>query len=636
MLLACILLTIVLIMYGNRLVDAMMKGIVIWTTYLLFITEILSFFNKLNRSNLVLSWISIDFLLVVLIFCGRKKIIRKTNFEFKMKFDFQIFCCFIIALASIFLAVRTTPYNYDSMTYHLARIAYWADNQSVAHYSTNILRQVASPVLAEFVMLHSYIILGKLDIFVNLVQCSSFIINSYAVWSIAKKIGCTKNFSGLATVMFMTTPIVFSESYTTQTDNYAAMWMLIFTYFIVDFFDIKKKIQFDNKTINKVIYISICVGLGYLSKPSVSMSMFIFALVLLCICLYRRDSMVTLIKLVLLALPCLVMTVITEIVRNFITFGAISSSSAGNRQLIGTLNPKYVFVNFIKDITFNMPNIYVQNSSEKIEKFVIGLANMMNVSINDSTISEDGVEFHVWNEHTFGIDTAINPIIVILSIVCCFILIYNIKKLGVFDKKNIFSICALCSFIVLCCVLRWEMFISRYMISYFALLSVMVAIQIQILFKNEHLYKYKYAVLGVIYFCCIVDFTSLLQYHLKISDEISNISREEGYFYNYQSFYPKYAIIEEIIKKNEYKRIGILMSDNWYDYPLYKMLSDDVDEIKQIGSENESSIYEDKSYIPDCIVVIGRWVGDSYEYNNTKYKVIYDFNEHWSYVLIKE
>ena len=67
----------------------------------------------------------------------------------------------VLAAALLFLAVYTVPYNWDSMTYHLSRIANWTQNQSAAHYATHNIREIVSPVLAEFLNLHVYILSGE-------------------------------------------------------------------------------------------------------------------------------------------------------------------------------------------------------------------------------------------------------------------------------------------------------------------------------------------------------------------------------------------------------------------------------------------------------------------------------------------
>ena len=88
------------------------------------------------------------------------------------------------------MAMRIVPYNWDSLTYHLPRIMHWVQNKSVAHYATNIDRQIASPPLAEFINLHIYLLMGKKDVAFNLLQCMSFGFCIVLTVAIAKKLGC--------------------------------------------------------------------------------------------------------------------------------------------------------------------------------------------------------------------------------------------------------------------------------------------------------------------------------------------------------------------------------------------------------------------------------------------------------------
>ena len=48
------------------------------------------------------------------------------------------------------LAVAVAPNNWDSMTYHLGRIAFWLQYDSALHYHEGTIRQLASGVNGEF------------------------------------------------------------------------------------------------------------------------------------------------------------------------------------------------------------------------------------------------------------------------------------------------------------------------------------------------------------------------------------------------------------------------------------------------------------------------------------------------------
>src|SRR6185436_4583982 len=71
------------------------------------------------------------------------------------------------------IALLAPPNNWDSMTYHMPRVAHWAQAGSVAHYPTHILRQLWLGPWAEFGILHLYVLAGG-DRLANLVQWLAF------------------------------------------------------------------------------------------------------------------------------------------------------------------------------------------------------------------------------------------------------------------------------------------------------------------------------------------------------------------------------------------------------------------------------------------------------------------------------
>ena len=55
-----------------------------------------------------------------------------------------------IAVATGVIAVVAPPNTYDSMAYHMARVAHWLADGTVAHYPTNSLRQLYLSPWSEF------------------------------------------------------------------------------------------------------------------------------------------------------------------------------------------------------------------------------------------------------------------------------------------------------------------------------------------------------------------------------------------------------------------------------------------------------------------------------------------------------
>ena len=58
------------------------------------------------------------------------------------------------------VALLSPVQTYDSLSYHLSRVAHWAQNRSVAVYVTGIERQNMMGPFAEYAVLHLYILQG--------------------------------------------------------------------------------------------------------------------------------------------------------------------------------------------------------------------------------------------------------------------------------------------------------------------------------------------------------------------------------------------------------------------------------------------------------------------------------------------
>ena len=366
-----------------------------------------------------------------------KRINFKKNLEVSLidfsKLDKYIMIWLIFAAFMLAVAIKTVPDNYDSMTYHLPRLFHWMQNGSVAHYATSIDRQIGSPIGAAYVNLHIYTMCGGGDRFINLLQCCSYLTNGWLVYAIAKKLGSSKQFCNMAMLLFYTMPIAVAEAFTTQVDNFSALWMLATIYLLLDLLYIEKKMELNKDTIGRVVGLSLCVGYGYLAKPSIGIGLLLFAIWLLIVVIKRKDSPKVVAIYIAIAAVILGFLLFPGILRNIETFGAISAPNVGKRQLVGTLNPIYLFVNFIKNLAFNMPTVWIYNSGAIIYTVVMGIAALLHVDINNPGISEGGQDYLVYDALKYSHDRAVNPVIIYLLIVC---LVLWFKR----NRKNMLEI----------------------------------------------------------------------------------------------------------------------------------------------------------------------------------------------------
>ncbi len=139
----------------------------------------------------------------------------------------------ILAVTAV-IAVLAPPNNWDSMTYHMPRVAHWAQAGSVAHYPTNILRQLWLGPGAEFAILHLHV-LASGDRLANLVQWLAFAACVAGSAVVAGALGGGSWARGLAAVACATLPMAISQASSTQNDLVGSFWLLSLGYWVLRF-----------------------------------------------------------------------------------------------------------------------------------------------------------------------------------------------------------------------------------------------------------------------------------------------------------------------------------------------------------------------------------------------------------------
>jgi hypothetical protein len=117
----------------------------------------------------------------------------------------------------LFLVVATPPNNWDSMHYHLARVAAWHAHGSLGYFPTHNSIENAYPPNAELLVLWTVTFLGR-DVFAALPQLAASLTTAASVFAIGRRLGHGRRAAAFAALLFPTLTIVALESVTTQND----------------------------------------------------------------------------------------------------------------------------------------------------------------------------------------------------------------------------------------------------------------------------------------------------------------------------------------------------------------------------------------------------------------------------------
>jgi hypothetical protein len=125
------------------------------------------------------------------------------------------------ALLAAISALRYLPNNWDSMTYHLARVAHWIQHRSVEPYPTHVDRQVIIQPGAEYVIasLQSMAGTDRLD---ALLQLGAWLLVVLASPSLARLAGAPRRLAPWSAVLVAALPMGVLQASSTQGDLVAA------------------------------------------------------------------------------------------------------------------------------------------------------------------------------------------------------------------------------------------------------------------------------------------------------------------------------------------------------------------------------------------------------------------------------
>ncbi len=563
------------------------------------ITEFLSFFNYLKGNTVFFSHL---FFAVLYYYFLPKLKFPKVHFLSLNVVDKVLTVAIIfIALITLFIGGTSPPNNWDSMTYHLSRIQYWIQNSGVQFFDTNNFRQNLYSPLSEFIILHTEI-LSNSDIFANLVQWFSFIINMIVVSLICKELHLNRTLQILSSFFICSMPIVILQSSTTKNDLVLSTFVLLFYYYQLSGINSCSKLN--------IFFSGLALGLGVLTKGTAYVFLFSIGIVYLIYQLLYVSSLANrtiIYKSFTIFLIGLTIN-IPHFFRTYFKYGDFLGLNINQIHANETFSLFTVFSNLIRYLAFQLgsPNELLNWYLYRIVQVFLG----DNISDPKTSLLDRHFRPPFFSLHEDAAGNFIHTIIII------FLFLYGIFILKKLRRVQITSFwISFISIFLYCMLFKWTAYTGK-VLSLLIITTPFILVVINQLFKKKHLRKIIY----LVSFLILLGTSPYLFYNKSRplfplnSQSIVYQNRYMGYFRNRPALLKEYQQIINAINTNFSRNsIAYYLGGDAWDYPLWIMLKEKYGErlphIYHIKQEKLIDFNKSNS-LPDYIIFENRFLGN--------------------------
>lgn len=489
----------------------------------------------------------------------------------------------LLGLASGVTASFGVPNTWDSMTYHLPRVEHWIQNRSIGFYPTNITRQLFSPPWAEYAIANVRILGGGITSS-NFIQWGAMAGSLLAVSLIAWRLGANRTGQLLACALAACLPMGILQSVTTQTDYVCAFWLAVFVFFILE---ARRQFQWTN-----ILAGAVSLGLALLTKGTG----YIFALPFLAwfITADFKNCITRSVPGLLVIVLCAVGLNTGQYLRNIQTFRspAWTNISLTNQKI----ELKILEENIIRNVSINLATP-LMGVNENMAQAIAGAARFLGADLNDQRSSLGGA-FKI-QSMVFDEDYAGNLLHALLFAV---VLVVSWLNRSIRGKTGFYSACLVASFLLFCLIVRFQPWNSRFHLPLFILFCPVAGLVV------EYLLKQRSVVLAMVFFVCALPWVCINSHHPWIGPmNIFQQPKPAQFFYRRIELALPYAATTGYIKALGCKQIGLLISEESWEYPWWGLLAGKGVRIEHVGVDNPSALlkYPGGNFQACAIIVSG-------------------------------
>ncbi len=509
----------------------------------------------------------------------------------------------IIVLTVGLIALLAPPNNWDAMTYHMSRVAHWIQNHSVAHYPTNIPRQLQLAPWAEFAIMHLQILTGG-DRFANSVQWFGMAGSLLGVSLIAQQLGAGVVGQVFAVVFAATIPMGILQGSSTQNDHVVSFWLICVVYYALS------AVKQNRQDLPASLLMGASVGLAALTKSTA----YVYALPFVVWTLWSAAKRirwqawrpVLVIGLVALAVN------VGHYSRNARLYGSVHGDS-GPLYTNDVVGPGVVVSNVTRNLSLHVGTPF-GSVNNGIDRGVRLFLTTFGIDPNDRRTTWYTEEFRV-TQSTNHEDTAGNPIHLLLVLVSIgiYLLGRNYRSQPISGR---YIIACAAAFLLFCAVLKWQPWHSRLHLPLFVLSSAFIATVLDVPERRKLA-----TVLAAILLVAAQPWV-LYNYSrpvIPLAFEVGGIrtlggsnvfsDRYDQYFSNRPELKDPYVGATDLVTSRNCSEVGLQLQLNDWEYPFWTLLQRDQRTVRRVEHVNVDNISAeaaaaDDPFVPCAIIAV--------------------------------
>lgn len=499
----------------------------------------------------------------------------------------------VVFLLTALVAWFAPPQTWDSLTYHMARVAHWAQNGSIAHYATGIERQNLMSPGAEIGMLHLYVLAGS-DQLVNFVQWFAMVGSVVGVAILAGQFGASVPGQIFAGVFVATLPMGISEATSTMTDYAVSLWLVCVASEMIAYLK-------GNGSKATYIFLGLGVGLVALTKPTGFPYLLPFA-VIIAIAGFKRHGLRHLAAGTLVVVAAVAIVNLGYVGRNLETYGGpmgpTSKVSATSNEII---NMKVVVSNLLRNASLQAGTPW-EGLNRQLFRAIVGIHFKIGIDPNDPRTSAhpDFQVFRPSQDETRSGN--------LLQAVLALITIVGLSAYGAWHWRRtrgvaLYVLALVLGFVVFSALYKFTPFGSRYELPFFVLTAPAVA-WLMDQFRWPLATSLVALALLVYAWPWLVSLNQRPLLPKEAGKSIATQPRDDFYFAIAPSLQAPYQSIADAIGADSCHSVGLMLGGDAAEYPLWAYLGEPNSPIRieWIVAGTPSARYRDPSFSP-CAVV---------------------------------